>query len=118
MGMWDRATERLTLEPTFGPQPGFSPATTCSAVHPPAGIRPGSRLCCMVCHRTGVEHHPDLRETAADKLAIKNWKEPEGGDQWSYRATAEPTAYQPPAASATRRQRRAKQFRPQVERAE
>jgi hypothetical protein len=121
MSMWDRAAERLTLEPIFGPK-AWGANSTCADVHPGGPIPAGSRCCCMHCFETGVEHHPDLRETAADKVNIRNWRPTdEAGnptpDQWSIADTAEPTRYRPDdRQAATRRQRRARQFRPQVER--
>lgn len=112
MSMWDVAQDKLRLEPIFGPK-AWSASSTCDDVHPRGPIPSGSRCCCMVCHQTGVESHPDLKETLEDKLALLSWKPPEGGDQWSEFDLAEPTTYEPDATepvAETRKERRRRQF--------
>lgn len=47
----------LKLVPFF-PIGAFTPRSTCPHRGP---IRPGSSLCCMVCSRSGVDDHPELK---------------------------------------------------------
>jgi RNA polymerase sigma factor (sigma-70 family) len=57
-GRLDRATARPPgLVPLF-PISAFTPRSTCPHQVP---IAPGSALCCMVCHRSGMEGHPALQ---------------------------------------------------------
>jgi hypothetical protein len=64
-----RATDEPPLIPSFGSQPGFTAATTCDDIHPGGKIRKGSLLCCMACHRSGVDGHPALRRSKASDPA-------------------------------------------------
>lgn len=110
MGLWANATGRLKLEPIFGAKT-FGANTTCDDIHH-GPIPDGDRVCCMTCYGTGVPDHPDLKETAADKLKVLAWT-PEGGrDPWSAADTAEPTRYEPTSASKneTRKEKRAKDW--------
>lgn len=86
----------LTLMPIFGVR-AWSPQSTCADVHPHGKMPSGTRCCCMACHQTGQEKHPDLRTTATDQLALARWEPPDGVDEWSYPDAAEPTRYVPPA---------------------
>jgi hypothetical protein len=45
------------LEPMF-PVTQFEPGSTCSHHGP---IRRGSSFVCMVCHKSGMDHHPALK---------------------------------------------------------
>lgn len=99
--------ERLSLVPLF-PIAAFTPQSSCPHKTP---IPDGSSLYCVVCHDTGMRHHPALKRTAADIVAERNWKPPEDGDQWSDQDLAEPTVYEgktgPPK---TRREQRAAMY--------
>lgn len=102
-----RASDRdgTTLMPLFPVAGFFYPGCPCPHRGP---IPEGSSLVCMVCHRSGMDASPLMRETAADKLRVKGW-EPEGGkDQWGH--ATEATAYEgerEKTATPTRKQRRA-----------
>jgi RNA polymerase sigma factor (sigma-70 family) len=57
-GRLDRATARPPgLVPLF-PVSAFTPQSTCPHRVP---IAPGSALCCMVCHRSGIDEHVALQ---------------------------------------------------------
>lgn len=72
-------------------------------------IPEGSTLCCMVCHQSGMDGHPGLKETAAGKLRLKGWEPEDGEDQWG-RATEATTYEGQPEATGARKPRLA-QFR-------
>lgn len=106
------------LVPIFGPQPGFSPLTDCSAIHV-RDIPTGSVCCCMVCHQSGMDDSPRLIITARDERNLKDWHPTDKRgrktrDRWSEAATeqaAEPTRYRPePKKPETRAQKRARQY--------
>lgn len=82
MGVWAAALEALRLEPTFG-QSAWTRCSTCGNVHPRGPIPSGSKLCCMACHRTGVERHPALKESARDRIRLQKWVPADGRDEWS-----------------------------------
>jgi hypothetical protein len=67
-----------TLEPAFGPQPGWSPYVTCAVVHTEERpIRPGSKRCCMVCHASGKDGHRALRRDPKTDPPRESKKAPE-----------------------------------------
>jgi hypothetical protein len=47
------------VEPIFGCK-AWSPQTACDDIHH-GPIQHGSSCCCMVCSRSGMDHHPALR---------------------------------------------------------
>lgn len=53
------------LQPTFGCR-AWSGTSTCDHVHPHGPIPRGSVMCCMACHKSGVDHLKVLQITAAD----------------------------------------------------
>jgi hypothetical protein len=80
------------LVPLFPLPTMFSPQSAC----PHHGeIRRGSWFCCMICHRSGMDHHPALQIVTAEM------PEPE-------RRRYIPPA--PPGRKETRREKRARMF--------
>jgi RNA polymerase sigma factor (sigma-70 family) len=83
-----------TLVPLF-PIGAYTPSATCAHRRP---ITPGSVLCCMVCHQSGVDAHPLLqRDPRTDP-----------------RPEQKPAPAPKPGAIETRRQRRARLHRGEV----
>jgi hypothetical protein len=79
------------LEPLF-PVLAYTPFSAC----PHYGrMRDGTRMCCMICHLTGVEAHPALQRDRGSEP--KPEKKP-------------PVVVVKPAKVETRRERRARQF--------
>jgi hypothetical protein len=114
--IWGRAIQTLKLEPIFGPK-AWSTKSSCLDVHPRGSMPTGTKCCCMSCHRSGREHHPDLIHTAEDLVELSAWQPEKGRDEWSepepLSDKPQPTCYQgalKPAPVETRRQRRAKKF--------
>jgi hypothetical protein len=72
------------LEPIFGCQP-FGQMTACEDVHR-GPIPPGSRCCCMVCNRSGLDHVPAVfTDRHADDGKLRE----------GYEIAGTPTAYRP-----------------------
>jgi hypothetical protein len=60
------------LIPLF-PVGNYTPQSRCGHHGP---IQPGSLFCCMICHRSGHDHHPALREVSSSSLSCneKNYE--------------------------------------------
>lgn len=77
----------------------FTPQSACPHRDP---IKPGSRLCCMVCHASGMDDHPGLRrDPSADPSP-----EPEDAEESVEEASRAGRSPSP----ETRKQRRRRQF--------
>lgn len=99
IGGW-RANGEPELVPIFGPQPGFTPRTSCDEIHSRGPIRQGSACCCMACHQSGMDHHPLLQR----RRLTDPKPEP--------KPTAMPVT-PGPASKETRREKRARLFPPE-----
>jgi hypothetical protein len=95
----DRRQGEPTLIPLFGPQPGFTPQTTCDDIHR-GPIRQGSPCCCMAGNESGVDHLPIFRRD----------RETDPRPEAKRRAVPPPVAESNKAA--TRRERRQLLFPP------
>lgn len=60
-----KAVRPPRLVPLF-PVGAYTPQSTCAHRRP---IEPGSSLCCMVCHTSGMDRHPALRRDARSEPA-------------------------------------------------
>lgn len=85
-------------EPIFGVK-AWGANSTCDDVHH-GPIPAGSNNCCMSCHTTGHDGHPDLSVTPKDEQDLKVWvpDTEDGRDRWS----DDPS----PESQMTRKQRR------------
>lgn len=100
----NRGVERgFFLTPMF-PIGAFTPQSTCPHGGP---LQPGSTICCMVCHASGMDDHPSMRRDAATDPA------PESGLESEFALTPVAAAIVPsPTARRreTRRDRRRRLF--------
>lgn len=96
----ERAFGEPELWPAFGPLPGFTPDRPCQAIHP-TPIPKGSLLCCMACHRSGVDGHRALKRSKATD------PKPE--------TKAGPAPKPQPVARLTRKEKRQMLFGPRIE---
>lgn len=87
------------LLPLF-PIGAFTPQSACSHRDP---MEPGSRLCCMVCHASGMDDHPGLRRDSQSDPS----PEPEPVPSADGAVPAESVE---PKRNETRKQRRRRQF--------
>ena len=76
----ERRPRLPVLVPLF-PIPVFDPQSSCAHRGP---IRRGSVLCCMVCHRSGIDGHSLLRPSADDPKPERR-KAPRPARTWSAR---------------------------------
>jgi hypothetical protein len=106
------------LYPIFGCQP-FGANTQCADIHH-GPIPDGDPAFCAVCFQSGLDDHADLKITATDRIAAKNWEPVGGKDAWGH--ATEATAYDGgrPEGKAvpTRKKRRAEAYGERSVRAE
>lgn len=93
------------LVPLF-PIPAFSPESQCP--HASRGIRRGSRLCCMVCHKSGLDHLGAFQRSPVDK-------DDEGRKKASDKAKSKARANEP---KLTRKEKRARFYADRKNRAQ
>ena len=95
----------------FGPK-SISAAMTCADVHPNGPIPEGSRLCCTVCGRTGIDDHPRLRRDAMDRNGQREWPRPDPRPDPDARPDGGTgkAPRRPGSTASTRKERRAAKF--------